>query len=175
MGQLDIGCRWAGAAGHSKQETLLGQLVVEPAVGGVEIDRRAGLPADGGDAEDVIEMRMSEPDRGDPAVTLRGCVEEQPGLLAGVDQNGCGVLRIVDEVAVLREPTVRNDDDLERWCRQAAASARVFRSVRYFSTAMAAVVASPTAVVTCRVSWARRSPAAKSPGIEVIIRSSVSR
>lgn len=49
----------------------------------------------------------------------------------------------------------------------------VLRSARYFSTAMAAVVASPTAVVTCRVTWTRTSPAANSPGIEVIIRSSV--
>src|ERR1051325_167607 len=53
----------------------------------------------------------------------------------------------------------------------APATALLFRSVRYFSTAIAAVVASPTAVVTWRVSWARRSPAAKSPGMEVIIRS----
>ena len=31
------------------------------------------------------------------------------------------------------------------------------------------MVASPTAVVTWRTSWTRRSPAAKRPGIEVII------
>ncbi len=47
------------------------------------------------------------------------------------------------------------------------------RLVRYFSTAIAAVVASPTAVVTCRVSCTRRSPAANRPGIDVSIRSLV--
>src|SRR5512142_2673795 len=47
--------------------------------------------------------------------------------------------------------------------------------VRYFSTAIAAVVASPAAVVTCRVSCARTSPAAKRPGIEVSMFASVTR
>src|SRR4029077_14297049 len=49
------------------------------------------------------------------------------------------------------------------------------QDARYFSTAIAAVVASPTAVVTCRVICARTSPAAKRPGMDVIMRSSVSR
>src|SRR4051812_8990741 len=38
-----------------------------------------------------------------------------------------------------------------------------FNNLRYFSAAIAAVVASPTAVVTWRVSCDRRSPAANNP------------
>src|SRR5438552_1770254 len=46
--------------------------------------------------------------------------------------------------------------------------------VMYLSAAMAAVVASPDAVVTWRVSCARRSPATNNPGIDDIIALSVS-
>jgi len=48
-------------------------------------------------------------------------------------------------------------------------------ALRYFSTAIAAVVASPTAVVIWRVTWLRTSPAANRPVIDVIMRLSVIR
>jgi len=161
---------------ESHPETLLRKLIVERAVAGVQRDGSARGRVDGGDSLDVVQVGVGEPDRADPAFALRRGGEKRFGLLAGVDQDRLGAFGIEDEIAVLGELAVGKRNDFEVRCRQAASAfPRVFRSFRYFSTAIAAVVASPTAVVTWRVSCARRSPAAKRPGIDVIIRSSVIR
>jgi hypothetical protein len=126
------------------------------------------------DAEDVVEVSMGEPDPADPPPALLRRGQEERRLFTGINQDGVGTGRIEDQIAVLGELAIGQADDAQR-SGQAAVSAAASRALRNFSTAMAAVVASPTAVVTCRVSWARKSPAAKSPGIEVIMRSSVIR
>ena len=175
MLERSIGRRRGGQA-ESHPETLLGKLVVEPPVARVQVDGCSRGRMDFRDPLNVIEMGVGEPDAGDPALALRGGSEKLFAFLAGIDEDSLRASRVEDEIAILGELAVGKRNDLEGSSRQeASAFPRVFRSVRYFSTAIAAVVASPTAVVTCRVSCARRSPAAKSPGIEVIIRSSVMR
>jgi hypothetical protein len=52
---------------------------------------------------------------------------------------------------------------------------RSFRDSTYIDAATAAVVPSPTAVAICLVSWARTSPTAHRPSIEVCMLRSVSR
>src|SRR4029077_785999 len=99
-------------------------------------------------------------------------VEDDPGGFAGVDHRALARGLIDHEVAVLDELRVGDGDDFHA----TVAFSFFSRSLaRYFSTAMAAVVASPTAVVIWRVIWARTSPAANKPGTDVIIFSSVSR
>jgi hypothetical protein len=152
VGELDI---WAGRTTEreSYPETLLRQLVVEPAIRRMEVDRGGSRSPDCGYAKDVIEVSVGEPDGANaPAVPDRRS-EELVCLLARVDQDGIGRFGVEYQVAVLRELAIGNRNDVEAECRQAASTAtRALRSVRYFSTAIAAVVASPTAVVTCRVS-----------------------
>src|SRR5581483_7451176 len=97
-------------------------------------------------------------------------LQEALRLLPGIHDHGVPAPRVRDEVAVLDELAVGDPDDLGGRHGQSRAARR---SARYFSTPIAAVVASPTAVVIWRVSWSRRSPAANRPGIEVIMRSSV--
>src|SRR5439155_998602 len=93
-------------------------------------------------------------------------------LFACVNDCALGGELIDHELAVLDELAVPARDDLHD---TAPAFSLSFTVARYFSTAIAAVVASPTAVVIWRVSWLRTSPAAKRPGMEVIMRSSVMR
>ena len=132
-------------------QTLLGQLIVQGAIGGMQVNRCARGRVNLRDTEDVIEMRVSKPDRGDPPVSFGGGGKKAVHLLARVDQNRVLSLGRGEQVAVLRELAVQERDNLEPGgrCAQAASAApESLRCLRYFSTAMAAVVASPTAVVT---------------------------
>src|SRR5262249_38666837 len=98
-------------------------------------------------------------------------VQDQAGFLSRI-HDGTLRRRLVDhEVAVLGEHAVRDLDNLH--CLTFPSPSR--SDLRYFSTAIAAVVASPTAVVICRVNWLRTSPAANRPAIDVIMRASVIR
>src|SRR5262245_62153777 len=156
--------------GHAEDNGLVGGAIVEWPVGGVEVHRRSGFCADPCDAVNVIDVRVGEPDRGAPGPCGREALEDEPALLARIDDRA-GFRRVIyDEVTVLGKSTVGDCDDLH-----VASAAFSFNAARYFSTAIAAVVASPTAVVIWRVSWLRTSPAAKRPGMDVIIRSSVMR
>src|SRR5207249_7924592 len=103
-------------------------------------------------------------------VERRDPVGDEVRFLPGIDDRASAARLVHDDVAVLGELAVGDRNDLHD-----ATDARSFSrsAATYFSTAIAAVVASPTAVVIWRVSWLRTSPAANSPGIEVIIRSSV--
>ena len=90
---------------------------------------------------------------------------------------------VIDPAVLLEGPDDEGGDLHQTWTEVALTSigggtgsgCPFFRAVRYFSTPMAAVVASPTAVVTWRVSCARTSPAANSPGTEVCMFASVMR
>jgi len=94
-------------------------------------------------------MRVGQPDSRELASRFGGRGEKALGLLAGVDQDRLGRIGVVDEIAILCELPVGERNDREGRGRQlTSAGARVRRSAKYFSTAIAAVVASPTAVVT---------------------------
>src|SRR6266576_2670525 len=151
---------------------LFGDPVVERAVGRMQPHGRAGLLFQARHTEHVIEVAVGEPDRGGPRVQSLEFVEDEPRGFAGIDHGAFAGGLIDHDVTVLDELTVGDRDDLHA----TVAFAFFSRSwARYFSTAMAAVVASPTAVVIWRVIWARTSPAANRPGTDVIIFSSVSR
>src|SRR3989475_611616 len=139
---------------------------------GVQIHGRAGLPLEAGHPHHVVEVRVRQPDRDGRDVEGRDPVGDEIRFLPGIDDRASAARLVHDDVAVLGELAVRDRNDLHD-----ATDARSFsRSpATYFSTAIAAVVASPTAVVIWRVSWLRTSPAANSPGREVIMRSSVTK
>ncbi len=113
----------------------------------------------------MVDMRVCEPDGNRLRARFPELMEDQAGLFTGIDDGALARLLVDNEVAILGEHAVRDRDDLHF----------LPLALRNFSTAMAAVVASPTAVVICRVTWLRTSPAANSPAIEVIIRLSVIR
>src|SRR5207248_9874206 len=118
----------------------------------------------------LADVGRGQPNRHGFPARRRNLVDNQPRLHARIDDGALAAGFIDDEVAVFQELAVRDRYDLHE---AMPAFSRSRKAVRYFSTAIAAVVASPTAVVIWRVSWLRTSPAANSPGIEVIIRSSV--
>src|SRR4029077_12821137 len=117
-----------------------------------------------------IDVGVGQPD-GHGVHTCRGhLVGDQAGLLARVDDGAFAAGVIDDEVAVFDELPVGDGDHLHD---ATPAFSRSRTAVRYFSIAIAAVVASAPAVVIGGVSWLATPPAANKPGIEVIIRSSV--
>ncbi len=152
----------------------LGPEVVDGEVVVVHEDRHIAPALDRGDAADVVEVCVRKPDRLQLVARLVDGVEQRVAFVAGIDQDGNPRRLVGDEVAVLLEGSHHEAFDLHD-APPAVASAfwRSLRKVRYFSAATAAVVASPTAVVTCLVSCTRTSPAAKRPGIVVCICQSV--
>src|SRR3989441_2401635 len=146
VGEGRVGGRHGGG-GYSERLRLLGDVVVQRAVGGVQIH---GRPRGGGyarHAQDVIEVGMREPhgDRARPSCAH--LFENEAGLLPWIDDGALARGLVDHEVAVLEERAVGDGNDLHE-----AAAAFVFacsrsrRAATYFSTAIAAVVASPTAV-----------------------------
>jgi hypothetical protein len=93
---------------------LFRQAVIERAIGGMEVDRGAGGPVHRGQAGDVIQVGVGEPDRGDPAAPPIRFGEEPLGLLSRIDQHGLGCAGVVDQVAVLGERAVGKRNDLQR-------------------------------------------------------------
>src|SRR5882762_8213071 len=149
---------------HTEGDGLLGGVVVQHAVRRMQVDRGPRFGLEPRDAKHVVDVRVGEPDpHGRDPLGLQ-LVSDQARLLARVDDRTLGSRLVDDEIAVLDELAVGNLHDAHDQSGSVA---------RYFSTAIAAVVASPTAVVIWRVSWLRTSPAANRPGMEVIIRSSV--
>src|SRR3989442_11987803 len=120
----------------------------------------------------MVGGRMRDPEADGFPAGGGELVDDEAGFFTRVDHHTCPARLVDDEIAVLGEQPVRDRDDSHD-----ATSAFSFSRVaaRYFSTAIAAVVASPTAVVIWRGSWLRTSPAAHSPGVQVIIRSSVTK
>ena len=135
--------------GEPEPRHLVRHGVVERPVRGMEPDRCARLARHARHAQDVIEVRVRQPDRDGSGARFLHLVQDQPGLFPRIDDGAFTRLLIDDEVAVLRKHAVGNLDDLHL---RAMTLPSVSRSdLRYFSTAMAAVVASPTAVVIWRV------------------------
>ncbi len=152
------------------------RILVQQSILGMQQNRHVVPCANCGNSEHVIDVGVGEPDGLEspgPGAKLR---QEHGRLLARVHDDRLAGPGVGHQVAVLGELAVGQRDDIEAVWQHAHAWTAIpwaLRSVRYFSTAIAAVVASPTAVVTWRVSWTRRSPAANSPGMLVCIRSSV--
>ncbi len=110
---------------------------------------RPRLTRDFRHAEHVIDVRVSEPDGHGLRCRLLDLMENQARFLAGIDDGALVRLLVDDEKAVLGEHAVGDRDDLHFLPLPSPCCSR--RDLRYFSTAIAAVVASPTAVVICRV------------------------
>src|SRR5262249_46667085 len=101
------------------------------------------------------------------------------GLGAGIDDHGTVHRLVDDEIRVLLERADRAPVDFHAVYPPVPVMGSLgspsASALRYFSAAIAAVVASPTAVVTCRVSCERTSPAANSPRMLVCMFGSVSK
>src|SRR2546430_8873149 len=169
VGERAIG-RGERSGAHAEGTRLLRHVVVQQPVARVEVHGRAGVGLEPGNAEHVVDVSMSQPNRHGFHARIRNLVGDQARLLARIDDGAFAAGFIDDEIAVFDELAVRDRHDFHE---AVPAFSRSRKAARYFSTAIAAVVASPTAVVIWRVSWLRTSPATNSPGIEVIIRSSV--
>src|SRR5687767_8539148 len=123
---------------------------------------------------DVVEMGVRQPDGAEFRFRLLDRGDQLIAIVTRVHDRRVAAVAIDDEVGVfLERPGLERENVENRGVHAVAIASR--RAVRYFSAAMAAVVASPTAVVTCRVSCTRTSPAANSPGIDVCMWSLVSR
>ena len=173
VGQVVIWRRQPFRGREPKPGGLVGHRVVQRPVGGMEPDRGPRVRRDFRHAEDMVEMCVRQPNGNRRRACLLDLVQDQAGLFARIHDGALTGLLVDDEVAVLGEHAVGNLNDLHFWRLPSPCCSR--NALRYFSTAIAAVVASPTAVVICRVTWLRTSPAANRPAIEVIILLSVIR
>src|SRR6185437_12920703 len=101
------------------------------------------------------------------------------GLVARIDQDGAICRLVHDEIRILLKRSDRERLELHAVYPPdptiGSLGSPSASALRYFSAAMAAVVASPTAVVTWRVSCARTSPAANNPRMLVCMFASVSK
>lgn len=113
-------------------------------------DRHLESLPDRGHRSDVIEVGMRQPDGPEAGSGGLDCRNQAGSLGTRVDQNGISRPGIPDEVRVGLQRT--DGDDFNRGHSGQPEATALRRAVRYFSAAIAAVVASPTAVVTCRVS-----------------------
>src|SRR5216683_2401795 len=179
-----LACNQVAAGGghslrHHKAEPrrLLPNGVIKRAVSGMEPYDRACPGCDFRHPEDMIDMRMREPDGHGLRVGFLDLMENQTGFFARIDDDAQTRLLVDDDIGVLGEHAIGDLDDLHFFALAFALPSPCCsrNDLRYFSTAIAAVVASPTAVVICRVTWLRTSPAANSPAIDVIMRLSVIR
>src|ERR1044072_2198904 len=110
---------------------------------------RASLTGDRRHTDDVIDVRVREPDANRLRAALADLMQDEAGFFAGIDDHTLRLRRLLvdGEVGVLGERAGRDLHDLH-----APTVPSALRSaVKYFSTAIAAVVASPTAVVICLV------------------------
>ena len=145
----------------------------------MQVKRELPLASHRRDRADVIEVRVREPDRLERDAGRAHHLDDALAFVAGIDEHGATASprRRGDSSSPRTAPTVSDVIFIPRTasCPRIGDDAAFCRALRYFSTAIAAVVASPTAVVTCRVSCDRTSPAAKSPGMDVCMIASVSR
>src|SRR5687767_13424597 len=122
----------------------------------------------------VVEMGVGQPDGSQVSANVCDRGDQAFTFVPRIYDRCLTAVAIHDEIAVLLKGTGFERQELERRQRHTGTPASR-RAVRNFSAAMAAVVASPTAVVTCRVSWTRTSPAANKPGTDVCMFVSVRR
>ena len=145
---------------------LKGTGLEDPDVGLVKVDRNREMGSNRPHCADMVEMGVRQPDRTELRLGLFDCGDQLIAIITRVDDCRVTTVAVHDEVRVfLQRPGLERDDFENRGVHAVAIAAR--RAVRYFSAAIAAVVASPTAVVTCRVNCTRTSPAANRPGIDV--------
>lgn len=165
-----------GLSAQAEPRRLLGNVVVQLPVVGMEIDRRSGGLLDGGHAGDVVDVGVGQPDAFEIPPPLPDDVEELVSVLTRVDDDGIFRVRISYQIAVLLKLPIGKANDDRSGLRGSQAGSRTgswVRSLRYFSMAITAVVASPTAVVIWRVTCTRKSPAAYRPGMDVCMVESV--
>ena len=137
MGQRAVG-RWQGLRTHAERERLFRSAVVEHAVGRMQVDGRSRVRLETRNAEDVVDVGVGQPDGNGGDAIFPEAARDQVRFLTRID-HGALTGGVVDhEVAVLDELAVDDRDDPHGQSGSVA---------RYFSTAIAAVVASPTAVV----------------------------
>src|SRR5450759_663392 len=143
----------------------------ERSVEGVHEHRHGPPLAQAADPADVIDVPVRQPDRLQRRRGLLDETYEDTRFGSGVNHHRSHRRIVDDEVGVLQERANVSRLDPHAVYPPApvmtASGVPSFSNFRYFSAATAAVVASPTAVVTWRVSCERRSPAAKRPRILV--------
>ena len=160
--------------GQTIRRSLEGAGLEHPYISLVQVNGNVEVLAQGLHRADMVEMRMRQPDCTESGTGLLHTGDQSISIISRVHHRRFTAVAIDDEPGVLLKGTGLEPDDLERRIAHAGSVASR-RAERNFSAAMAAVVASPTAVVTCRVSCTRTSPAAYSPGIEVAMFVSVRR
>lgn len=115
--------------------------------------RHIELALDRSDAADVINVRVREPNGSKIHFTGAHDVRKLSAAVARIYKDGVSRMTVLEEVGVLLEWTDDKGLDVHALAASEVDGDATSRSaVRYFSAATAAVVASPTAVVTCRVS-----------------------
>src|SRR5205823_7974833 len=101
---------------------------------------------------DVIDVRVRQPDCLDGSARRPHHLDELLRLGTGIDERRASRRRIDDEITVLLERADGTPIDLHAEYppvpMMSGGCPPSSRALRYFSTAIAAVVASPTAVVT---------------------------
>ena len=93
-------------------------------------------------------MGVREPDGHRPRAGLLDLVKDQARFFPGIHNRALARLLVHDHVRVFGKHAVW---DLDDHCFGLPSRCCSRSDLRYFSTAIAAVVASPTAVVICRV------------------------
>ena len=129
---------------HSEREPLLHGVIVQLAVRRMQVDGRRRFLSHAQDPHHVIQMRVRDPDRRGARARGGDLAQDQARFLARIDDGAFGRRLVDDEVTVLDERAV---GDLHDSHEPTAAFSFSRSAARYFSTAIAAVVASPTAVV----------------------------
>src|SRR5438093_11231778 len=118
----------------------------------MQVHRHVPDTLDSGNRADVIDVRVRQPDRLERCARSAYHRHEFFRLRARINERRALSRRINDEVAVLLKRTDRAPIDLHAEYPPVPMISGTFspsaNALRYFSTAIAAVVASPTAVVT---------------------------
>ena len=97
---------------HAERPRLLDHVIVQEPVRRMQVHGRAGLLAQVGHADDVVDVRVREPDRRGADAQRRELVRDQPGALAGIDDGAGSTGLVHHEVAVLGKAAVRDGDDV---------------------------------------------------------------
>src|SRR6266480_489704 len=131
---------------QAKGGRLRRRRIVEWPVGRMQRNGRAGLGCYVGHTHDMIDVRVGQPDRVRLPPGLFDLMENEPRLLTRIDDDAATCVLVDDEIGILCERAVGDRNDVHGF---AAPATWPFsrNALRYFSTAIAAVVASPTAVV----------------------------
>src|SRR5688572_25606533 len=151
VGQVMIG-RGRLLHAEPEHEPVLCSAIVDGALARVDGDRHRGLTDDSGDGTDVVHVRVGQPDRVELGPIVAHGLEQALWLVAWIDEHRATSGLVDDEICVLlqRAHGQRPNDHTAYPPLDSSCGSRwpFLSAVRYFSAAIAAVVASPTAVVT---------------------------